>query len=573
MAHGGWEEWEALAAALRRRIVAVAESNGGHLASNLGVVELTVALHRCFQFPPDRLVPDVSHQCYAHKLLTGRDGRAFDLLRREGGHGGFCDGGECPVDPFLTGHAGTALSSALGLAVARDRRGGREHVVALLGDGTLNCGLTLEALQHATAMTGKLVVVLNDNGWTIDGSVGSIAALLAIPEGGANFFQKAYAMDYLGPVDGHRFAELVPALEMAKNASRPVLVHVRSTKGKGHPAAERDPARYHKVSPGGGPQGYGQTLGHILCSCADGRDDLVAISAAMADGTGLRPFAERFPRRFFDVGIAEGHALTFAAGLARGGLYPVCALYSTFFHRAVDSLFHDVCLQDLPLTLCLDRAGPASGDGDTHHGLFDIALAASFPNLTVAQPASPGELDSLLRLAIGTPHPFLIRYEFHGAEDGKDFSGKDIGKTAAVVRAGDQISIWALGQRRLEQALEVAELLEGKNIAAEVVNARFVRPLDLDRLRRSARCPLLVTLEDHVVGQGFGSRVALELAAGAGHCQLLAIGWPFPIGFAESIAHLERRWQQTPRDLFRRILRRYGQLPSASPRPRKAQDP
>ncbi|MDR2030426.1 MAG: 1-deoxy-D-xylulose-5-phosphate synthase [Puniceicoccales bacterium] len=555
---GQFANEEALAAQLRRRIVAVVERNGGHLASNLGIVELTIALHRSFSLPHDRLIFDVSHQCYAHKLLTGRDGMVFDRLRREGGCAGFCDGAECGSDPFLLGHAGTALSAALGMAVARDRLGGREQIVAILGDGSLTCGLSLEALQHVASQTNRLIVVINDNGQTIDPSVGSLAQLLASPRGGRHFFCDVHGFNYLGPIDGHSFAELIPTFAAARHASGPVLVHVRTVKGKGHPAAEADPVRHHKFSPLPEQSPYAAALGKTLCSQAEQLPNLVAVTAAMAGGTGLRPFAARFPSRFFDVGIAEGHAVTFAAGLARGGMRPVCAIYSSFFQRAVDNFFHDICLQDLPVIFFLDNAGPACGDGDTHHGLFDIALTAAFPNVVLAQPASPDELSQLLGLALQTPHPFLIR---HGRNCGENAPlVQAIGSRAlcpgmaTVLRQGRQISLWALGQRRVEQALEIATFLEKDGIGAEVVHARFVRPLDRQQLQLSAGSGLLVTLEDHVVPHGFGSRIALELAAIGSPCRLLSIGWPFPIGFAENFLALERRWQQTPRDIFRRIL-------------------
>jgi 1-deoxy-D-xylulose-5-phosphate synthase len=414
-----WEKLERLAENFRRHILEVTLKNGGHLASNLGVVELTIALHRVFDFPPDCLIFDVSHQCYTHKLLTGR-GPLFNRLRQWGGISGFSDRAEHPTDLFTSGHGGTALSSALGLAVGRDRRGGKHHVVAVIGDASLSCGLSAEALQHIVDQTSRLIIILNDNGRSIDDSVGSWAAhlrKLSMGKSSPNLFTDGYGLDYLGPIDGHNFSQLESALREAKQGQRPLMIHVKTCKGKGYSLAAESPSHFHGLSPAQifpdepAPTTFSEILGETLCEFAAEDPRIIAITAAMAHGTGLKKFSQQFPSRFFDVGIAESHALTFAGGLAASHLRPLCAIYSSFSQRAVDNFFHDVCLQNLPVVLCMDRSGLSNGDGDTHHGLFDIALLGGFPHLIFAQPSSLQEFRNLLWTAFSTNGPFLIRYE------------------------------------------------------------------------------------------------------------------------------------------------------------------
>jgi 1-deoxy-D-xylulose-5-phosphate synthase len=565
---------EELARTFRRRIIAHVEQNGGHLASNLGVVELTIALHRIFDFPEDRLVFDVSHQCYVHKLLSGRGGECFDRMRRTGGYSGYCDAQESPFDPFTAGHGGTALSSALGLAVARDLRKDGGHVVALIGDGSLSCGLTMEALQHVAGATERLIVVLNDNGHSIDRGVGAVAEHLLELAGAKNsrrppcLFRDIHGLEYIGPVDGHDFSSLLPSLTRAKLSPKPVLVHVCTEKGRGHLRAQATPANFHGVTVAGndgssfqGKDTYSEVFGRCLCALAEKDPRIVAVTAAMGQGTGLQPFLEKFPDRFFDVGIAEGHALTFAAGLARGGLRPVCAIYSPFIHRAVDNFFHDICLQNLPVVLCMDRAGLSCSDGDTHHGLFDIALLAGFPNVTFAQPASLDELGPLLSAALRVPGPFAMRYprgvagNFVPAENPPH--PLEMGR-ATVLRRGSDLTIWALGQRRLEQALELAKILEKQKISTEVVNARFICPIDRVQLERSGRCGLVVAMEDHVAAGGFGSLLRMELHALDVRAEFLSISWPMPVGFAEDNGTLELRHGQSTEQVLEKILRAHG---------------
>ncbi|MDR2668057.1 MAG: 1-deoxy-D-xylulose-5-phosphate synthase, partial [Puniceicoccales bacterium] len=563
-------EFVKLAERLRRRIIAVAEENGGHLASNLGAVELSIALHSVFDISVDRIVFDVSHQCYAHKLLSGRDGARFTSMRKSGGYGGYCDCRESDCDPFTSGHGGAALSAALGLAVGRDKSNGSCHVVAVLGDGSLSCGLTQEAFQHVTTATSRLIVVINDNGYAIDQSVGAWAKHLSESNLIWNAFRNLYGLDYFGPVDGHDFGQLIPALELAKMAERPVLVHIKTQKGRGHRLAERAPNEFHSLCPRKrdgisltAENSYADALGLNLCQLAARDPSIVAVSAAMAMGTGLDKFAKQFPDRFFDVAMAEGHALTFAAGLAKGGLKPICAIYSTFAQRAVDNFFHDICLQNLPVILCLDRAGLSCFDGDTHHGLFDMALFSSFQNCIVAQPSSLEGFGSMLRGAIQWQRPAVIRY-------GRGVAGTlpsaaelpravSVG-SAEVIVDGEDISLWALGQRRVEQAMELAKLLKLKGISAEVVDGRFAKPIDRKTLAKSSQRKLLISMEDHVATGGFGSQLSMELSAMCLAVNFMAVAWPMPVGFAESNAILERRCGQTTEQIFAKIILRWNEL-------------
>ena len=555
-----------LAERLRGRIVSVTEKNGGHLAANLGAVELTIALHRVFDFSVDRIVFDVSHQCYSHKLLSGRDGVRFGSMRKSGGYSGYCDASESDCDPFTSGHGGAALSSALGLAVARDRLGGCEHVVALIGDGSLSCGLTQEAFQHVAAATDRLIIIVNDNGYAIDRTVGAWAKQLAGKDKW-NAFNALYELEYVGPIDGHNFSELIPTLENGKNAKRPVLMHIRTQKGRGHRLAEHFPAEFHSVCSAAANQtekhSYGDALGSYLCQFAAKDPSIVAVTAAMGRGTGLDKFAKQFPHRFFDVAMAEGHALTFSAGLAKRGLHPVCAIYSTFAQRAVDNFFHDVCLQNLPVILCLDRAGLACFDGDTHHGLFDMALFSGFQNCLMAQPSSLEEFRHILWTALKLNRPVVIRYG-RGAVGNLPPSSErpkqiEIGR-AEIVRSGDDISIWALGQRRLEQALEIAAMLERSGISTEVVDGRFIKPIDKKTLTESAKRRLLISMEDHIATGGFGSLLLLELSTMSLAANFMAVAWPLPVGFADSSGVLEERCGQSVKQIFAKILHRWNGL-------------
>ena len=569
-----------LAAELRDEIVAVTSLNGGHVAPNLGVVELTIALHRVFTTPEDQFVFDVSHQGYAHKLLTGRKGETFRQLRRSGGASGFLSRAESPHDSYGAGHAGTALSAALGMATARDLRGSHEHVIAICGDAAFTCGITLEALNNVVACTRRLIVILNDNEWSIARNVGAMAKYLnrlstsptynkihhdlekfftGLPHGPemhhlwvkwkretkdffveSSLFEK-FGLRYLGPIDGHNIDELIKNLEFAKNSDEPILLHVLTKKGLGLEAALKAPERFHGLGSfdpvtgesrkpaAGTPPNYQDIFGQALVRFAKADLRIVGITAAMPSGTGLSALAAECPRQFFDVGIAEEHAVLFAAGMAVKGLKPVCAIYSTFLQRAYDPIIHDVCLQNLPVVFCLDRAGLSPNDGPTHHGLFDFAYLRCVPNAVVMQPKDEDELVDLLHTSLQHHGPAFIRYP-RGAACGvpvkTEPSAVPIGQ-AEILRPGSNLMIWALGPM-VREALKIAEkLAREEGLSCGVVNARFVKPLDRTLLLSQAACiPLLVTMEDHVLAGGFGSAVLEALQEADCPVAVERIGWP-----------------------------------------------
>jgi 1-deoxy-D-xylulose-5-phosphate synthase len=561
---------DVLASEIRAMLVSTCAINGGHLAPNLGVVELTLALHRVLDLPADKLVWDVSHQTYVHKILTGRRDR-FATIRKGGGLSGFAMRSESEYDPFGAGHASTAVSAALGMARARDLTGGDETVVAVIGDGALTGGLAYEALNNAGALESQFIVVLNDNEMSIAPNVGSMAAYLSllrtkpfanfarktgkivldrIPLGGAakkaiesaelgamRFIsptEKAAVIfeelgfRYIGPVDGHNFDVLVDALRTAQAFVRPVLLHVRTIKGKGYEPAERDSRTFHgvganafepsdgtkKASPSARPK-FQDVFGDAMIAVAEKDPRVVGITAAMPDGTGLSKFGKRFPDRYFDVGIAEAHAVCFAAGLASSGLRPVCAIYSTFLQRAYDQIVHDVVVQNLPVTFCMDRAGFVGDDGPTHMGLYDIAYLRTLPNVTLMAPRCEAELQPMLEHALSLNGPAAIRYP-RGSSSGKH-EGESIAPIVhgkgEVLRRGGGVAILAYGNT-VDLALDAYDILaEGTDGDASmlptVVNARFAKPLDeallLELEGSHAR---VITLEEHSVAGGFGSAVA-----------------------------------------------------------------
>lgn len=574
----------ALARELRERIISVTAKNGGHVAPNLGVVELSVALHRVFEVPKDKIIFDVSHQCYAHKILTGRGAR-FDTLRQSNGISGFCNRGESEADAFGCGHAGTALSAALGMAAARDRLGGEEHIVAVVGDAAVTNGATLEALNNIAAHTQRLIVVLNDNEWSIDRNVGAVADCLnriittnfyndattglkrliskipwvgehliragsawkqekkqVLTSGASSLFEN-FKLRYVGPIDGHNISQLVDYLEFAKKSPRPVLLHVRTQKGRGLPVAEAHPDHFHGCAPydpktgkptkrvPGAPAPWQDAFGKTLVRFAGTDEKIVGITAAMSAGTGLCFLKKTFPQRYFDVGIAEGHAVIFAAGLATRGLKPCVAVYSSFMQRAVDMVMHDVCLQNLNVLFCLDRAGLSPQDGATHHGVFDIAMLRCLPNLTLMQPKDEDELSDMMYTALQRGGPMVIRYPrgpAAGVEPKSVPAVLEIGK-AEVLSEGDdgEICIWSLGSM-LPVAQSLCKKIEAETgKRATLVNARFVKPLDGDLLARQAKrgAKLFVTLEDHALAGGFGSAVLEELSAKNLNIPVIRFGW------------------------------------------------
>jgi len=604
-----------LAQEIRDEIIAVTARNGGHVGPNLGVVELTIALHRVFSSPDDQFVFDVSHQGYVHKLLTGRTGEYFQNLRKTGGASGFLMRGESPHDAFGAGHAGTALSAALGMATAHDLRGSNEHVVAICGDAAFTCGVTLEALNNVVCSTKRLIVILNDNEWSIARNVGAIARYLnristsntynkfhhdvesfftSFPAGvemnrvyqkwkretkdffvSSSLFEK-FGLRYLGPVDGHNLDALIKNLEFARHCEMPVLIHVLTKKGKGLDAALAHPEKFHGASPYNPvtgenvaparkpPPNYQDIFGDALVRFARANPKVLGITGAMPAGTGLSKLAREVPGQFFDVGIAEEHAVLFASGLATKGFRPVCAIYSTFLQRAYDMVIHDVCLQNLPVTFCLDRAGLSANDGPTHHGLFDIAFLRPIPNATIMQPKDEDELVDMLHTSLHLPGPGFIRYP-RGAGPGvavKDQPALLTVGQAEVLREGSNIIIWALGPM-VAEALKVAERLEAEEgLSVGVVNARFVKPLDRTLLlSQAAVVPLIVTMEDHVVTGGFGTAVLEALQEADCLTPLERIGWPDRfVEHGSSNDVLRAAHGLTTDDIFRRIRDRAKRL-------------
>lgn len=514
---------DTVAAELRDLLIRTIPAVGGHFSANLGTVELTVALHYVFSSPWDKLVWDVGHQAYPHKILTGRRNR-LGSIRQLGGLSGFLARDESPYDSFGAGHAGTSISAALGMAVARDLCGGSNHVVAIIGDGALTGGMALEALNNLGHLGTRLIVILNDNGMSIAPNVGALATYLDTRrvEPAAPSIWEELGLVALGPVDGHNVASLVAALQTAQAATRPVLLHVITQKGKGYAPAEADPVKWHAVAQpasSGTPalpapkyqDVFADTLIHM------GRDDarVVAVTAAMPDGTSLSRFGSAFPDRLFDVGIAEQHAVTFAAGLAAEGLRPCVAIYSTFLQRAYDQVIHDVCIQNLPVFFALDRGGIVGDDGRTHQGVFDISYLRPIPNMVIMAPKDENELQHMIYTGLRHNGPAAVRYP-RGAGEGValDLALHElpIGK-GEVLREGSDIALVALGSL-VYPALAAADLLAQLGITATVVNARFAKPLDTDLLTALGyRCDYILTLEENAQAGGFGSAV-LEFFAG-----------------------------------------------------------
>jgi len=544
---------EQLAAELRQELVTTVNTTGGHLASNLGVVELTIALHRIFDSPRDKIIWDVGHQGYVHKLLTGRR-RLFHSLRQQGGLSGFTCRSESAHDPFGAGHASTSISAALGMAVARDLAEDDYQVIAVIGDGAITAGMSFEAINQAGHLGSKFIVVLNDNGMSISPTVGAVAKLLSrvrfdpryskakkMGQKILNFFPlgdklwqlsmwvksrfKGLVMPtmlweelgfaYIGPVDGHNLADLETALTQARDYHlKPTFVHVITTKGKGYLPAENDTVYFHGISAKGttpdGVPTYSEVFAQTVVSLARDNPNLVVITPAMPEGNCLSIFETEFPQRLFDVGICEQHAVTFAAGLATQGFLPVVAIYSTFLQRAFDQIIHDVCLQNLPVIFAIDRGGIVGDDGKTHQGTFDISYLSLIPNLIVAAPKDENELQHLLYTATRAGEPMAIRYPRSfglGVALDKTLHEIPIGK-GEIVREGEDVALLAIGNM-VAPALEAAQELADTGIEATVVNARFAKPLDTELITSLAsRIKRVVTIEENTLNGGFGSSVA-----------------------------------------------------------------
>ena len=550
------EEKEKLAEEIRKVLLDVVSENGGHLASNLGVVELTIALHSVFNTPKDSIIWDVGHQTYVHKILTGRKDK-ISSLRRLNGIAGFPKTSESDFDCFNTGHSSTSISVALGMARANKIEGKSDKVIAVIGDGALTGGMAQEALNDAGASNADITVILNDNEMSISKNVGGITYFLSklrtkkfytktnnrvksvlqkIPGIGKPFvklvqklkrgvkqifIQKMYYEDigftYFGPVDGHDLEKLESILNTSKTISGPVLIHVVTKKGKGYKIAEENPDKFHSVSSFDVETGklkkekkddYSKIMGNKLVELSKKDEKIVAVSAAMIDGTGLNEFKKQFPNRIFDVGIAEQHALGMAAGLAKKGLKPVVPIYSSFYQRAYDQVIHDICIQKLPVVMCVDRAGIVGNDGETHQGIFDMAFFSLIPNITIMSPKNFAELEKMLEFAVNLNEPVVIRYP-RGCEGKIKFDKCDdikLGK-AEVIKKGKDLTIVAIG-KMVERAVEVSDILKEQSIDCEIINARFAKPLDYNTIERSIRkTKNVITIEDGILKGGLGSSV------------------------------------------------------------------
>lgn len=550
-----------LAEEIRERIISTVATTGGHLAPSLGVVELSIALHYVFDAAQDRIIWDVGHQAYAHKLLTGRQAQ-FQTLRQFEGISGFPKRSESRYDAFGTGHSGTSISAALGMTLANHLKESPSRAIAVIGDGSMTGGMAFEALNHAGDLAKNLIIVLNDNEMSISPNVGALSSFLSrklsgktlmylkremenflksLPGLGGNILQvlrrsvdslitfftpgmlfQALEIHYIGPINGHRLDRLIETFQIARNVDGPVLIHVLTQKGKGYAPAEKDPTSFHglgafdiqtgKSISSGGCTSYTKVFGKTMKKLADADPKIIGITAAMLQGTGLDCFAEKYPDRFFDVGIAEQHAVTFAAGLAAEGFKPVVAIYSTFLQRAFDQIVHDVCLQNLPVVFAMDRGGIVGEDGPTHHGVFDLSFLRSIPNMVLMAPKDENELQHMLKTAVDHNGPAAVRYPRGnglGVQLDNDLRSLEIGKGELVCEGADVLLV-AIGST-VQTAIEAAERLKLDQIGAAVINARFVKPLDRELILTWAkRTGRVVTIEENALQGGFGSAV-LEL--------------------------------------------------------------
>lgn len=597
-------ECEQLAQEIRDFLIRSLSETGGHLASNLGVVELTIALHRFLHFPEDKLVWDVGHQAYTHKILTGRK-EQFATLRKTGGLSGFPKRKESDCDAFDTGHSSTSISAGLGLVQARDLKGENYQVVSVIGDGALTGGMAYEALNNAAELKKNFIIILNDNEMSITRNVGGMSsyldhirmaapytelkmgvtnALKKIPKVGDGMVDALHktkssikqlvipgmlfenmGLTYLGPVDGHDMRQLGKVLQEAKRKQGPVLIHVLTEKGRGYEPAMRHPARFHGAAPyeietglpkSNGNPSYTDIFSTVMRKFGEREPDVVAVSAAMVPGTGLKRFGNMFPERLFDVGIAEEHAVTFAAGLALGGLRPVVAIYSSFLQRAVDQILHDVCMQNLPVVFAVDRAGLVGSDGETHHGCFDLSYLSMMPNMTVMAPKNKWELSDMLKFAIRQKSPVAIRYPrgeaYIGLEDYR--APIEMGK-AEILEKGKEIAILAVGNM-VRTAVQVTENLRNCGYEPTLVNMRFVKPLDMDLLEILREDhSLIVTMEENVKSGGFGEQVMTYYGSRlhSPAVRIVAIEDQFvPHGSVEDLMHQQ---QMDSASVTERILR------------------
>lgn len=598
-------EKEELAKDIRKYILEIVSENGGHLASNLGVVELTIALHSVYNVPDDKIIWDVGHQTYVHKILTGRK-ENLKTLRKLNGIAGFPKTKESETDCFNTGHSSTSISAALGMARARDIMGKENSVVAVIGDGALTGGMAIEALNDAGYSQCKMTVILNDNEMSISKNVGGLnmflsklrtkklytksnisakKIILKIPLVGKPFvrvvrrvkrsikqliipkmFFEDIGFTYLGPVDGHNIQELENILRLSKQVEAPVLVHVLTKKGKGYKIAEENPDKFHATGPFNIETGeakskkkddYSKVFGKKLVELAKDNPKIVAVTASMKDGTGLTEFQKQYPDRFFDVGIAEQHAIGFAAGMAKAGMIPVVPIYSSFYQRAYDQVIHDVAIQELPVVMCVDRAGTVGADGETHQGLLDMAFFRLVPNLSILAPKDFKELEDMLEFAVNLGKPVVIRYP-RGGEDNYRFNSEnqiELGK-AELLKYGEDITIIAIG-KMVARAMKIAEKLQKEDIKATVINSRFLKPLDKEKIKESViKTKIVVTVEDGTIINGLATAVS-EVIAENGIKDKKILNYAYPDKFIQhgSVAELEKIYGLDEEKIYNDILK------------------
>ena len=601
-------EKEELAKDIRKYILEIVSENGGHLASNLGVVELTIALHSVYNVPDDKIIWDVGHQTYVHKILTGRK-EELKTLRKLNGIAGFPKTKESETDCFNTGHSSTSISAALGMARARDIMGKDNSVVAVIGDGALTGGMAIEALNDAGYSQCKMTVILNDNEMSISKNVGGLnmflsklrtkklytksnisakKIILKIPLVGKPFvrvvrrvkrsikqliipkmFFEDIGFTYLGPVDGHNIQELENILRLSKQVEAPVLVHVLTKKGKGYKIAEENPDKFHSTGPFNIEIGeskskkkddYSKVFGKKLVELAKNNPKIVAVTASMKDGTGLTEFQKQYPDRFFDVGIAEQHAIGFAAGMAKAGMIPVVPIYSSFYQRAYDQVIHDVAIQELPVVMCVDRAGAVGADGETHQGLLDMAFFRLVPNLSILAPKDFKELEDMLEFAVNLGKPVVIRYP-RGGEDNHKFNSEnqiELGK-AELLKDGEDITIIAIG-KMVARAMKIAEKLQKEDIKATVINSRFLKPLDKEKIKESViKTKIVVTVEDGTIINGLATAVS-EVIAENGIKDKKILNYAYPDKFIQhgSVAELEKIYGLDEEKIYHDILKELG---------------
>lgn len=599
------KELELLSYSIRDFLIDKVSKTGGHLASNLGVVELSIALHKVFDSPKDKIIWDVGHQSYVHKILTGRAGD-FDTLRQFRGLSGFPKANESLHDAFDTGHSSTSVSAAAGMASAREINGENYEVIAVIGDGSLTGGMAYEALNNIGSSKSKVIVILNDNGMSISKNIGGISTHLGtlrtskgylsakkfiknnigsrggvgraiagglagfkndikysiLEKGGVLFEELGFT--YFGPVDGHDITELVNVLNRAKSLDEPVLIHVITRKGKGYRNAEKFPGKFHGVGPFDPETGevtkkeegisYSEIMGNHLVKIAEKNPRVAAITAAMGQATGLGPFEERFPERFFDVGIAEQHAVTFAAGLAKCGIRPLCAIYSSFLQRAYDQIMEDVCMQKLPVVFAIDRAGIVGADGETHHGIYDLSYLLTMPQMTVLTPHDGESLKRAMDYAFSLEAPAAIRYPRGNTTKLHDIDKKNFMSTYAKkiknerIFSGRDVDIWACG-KMYDCGLKLREILNAKGIETGLVDVEIVKPLDLSPFNKS--CKNIVTLEDNDVSGGFGMHLAAALKDE--NIRILNFGWPDKFIEQGSFGELAEKYGLTPQQIAERI--------------------